>query len=96
MSVFKGKTPIFLSLALGSLLLSGCGHISKNFVSEADMVDKAELATGVDSSRLSVVPGSVKAELDSIHFKVKSKGARPGIATSRPPLRFRRMPFARR
>ena len=74
MSVFKGKTPIFLSLALGSLLLSGCGHISKNFVSEADMVDKAELATGVDASRLSVVPGSVKAEMDSIHFKVKSKG----------------------
>ena len=33
-----------------------------------------EIFGGVDSSRLSVVPGSVKAGLDSIHFKVKSKG----------------------
>lgn len=71
---FNGKLAVFVCAAFGSFVLTGCGHISKNFVSDADMIDKAESATGVDASRLSVVPGSVKAEMDSIHYKVKSKG----------------------
>lgn len=71
---FNGKFAAFVCAAFGSLALTGCGHISKNFVSDADLIDKAESATGVDASRLSVVPGSVKAEMDSIHYKVKSKG----------------------
>ena len=65
---------LILAAAASALLLSGCGHISKNFVSEADMIDKAEFATGVEASRLSIVPGSVKSEMDSIHYSVKTKG----------------------
>lgn len=60
--------------ALSALFLAGCGHISKNFVSDADMIAKAEFATGIEASRLSIVPGSVKSEMDSIHYRVKTKG----------------------
>ena len=63
-----------IAAASTALLLTGCGHISKNFVSNDDMLAKAEFATGVDASRLSIVDGSVRSEMDSIHYKVKSKG----------------------
>lgn len=68
------KKTAFIITALSALTLSGCGHISKNFVSEDTLIDKAEFATGIDASRLSVVKGSVKPELDSIHYQVKTKG----------------------
>ena len=68
------RTLVALVAAASTLLLVGCGHISKNFVSEEDMIDKAEFATGIDKSRLSIVKGSVKSEMDSIHYQVKTKG----------------------
>ena len=67
------RSLVILSTAI-TILLAGCGHISKNFVSDEDMIAKAEFATGIDASRLSVVKGSVKAEMDSIHYQVRTKG----------------------
>ena len=72
-SFIMKKTALIIA-ALSVLTLSGCGHISKNFVSEDTPIEKAEFATGIEASRLSVVKGSVKPELDSIHYQVKTKG----------------------
>ena len=41
--------------------------------SEATLLDRAEMATGVEKSNLSVVPDSVRSEIDSVHYKVRSK-----------------------
>ena len=56
-------------------LLAGCGAIGKATSSEASLLDKAEMATGVSADTLKVVPNSVKAKIDSVHYKVEtSKG----------------------
>lgn len=69
----KAKFMLTVAILAGAAVLAGCGHISKSMVSEATMLDKAEMATGVDVSRLSIVPGSIMAEMDAVHYKVKSK-----------------------
>ena len=53
--------------------LTGCGAIGKATSSEASLLDKAETATGVAQSQLTVVPDSVKAKIDSVHYQVKTK-----------------------
>ena len=45
----------------------------KQISSEASLLDKAEFATGVSAANLKIVEGSVTAELDSVHYKVKAK-----------------------
>lgn len=53
--------------------LSACGHIGKAISNEDALLDKAEFATGIDRKYLSVIPGSIQAQIDSVHYKVKSK-----------------------
>ena len=68
------KTTFRVSVILGSAaLLCACGQIQKQISSEASLLDKAEFATGVSASNLKIVEGSVTAELDSVHYKVKAK-----------------------
>ena len=62
-----------LMVATFALTLSGCGAIGKATSSEASLLDKAESATGVSCSQLSIVPESTKAHIDSVHFQVKTK-----------------------
>lgn len=65
-----------LALVVGAVsLLAGCGAIGKATSSDASLLDKAEMATGVSADTLKVVPNSVTAKIDSVHYKVEtSKG----------------------
>ncbi|MBP3223939.1 MAG: hypothetical protein J6M14_01385 [Campylobacter sp.] len=63
------KKSIF-GCAIIALLVSGCGYVKKPFVNEASLLDRAELATGVEKSNLTLVKDSVVSEIDSVHFKV--------------------------
>ncbi len=60
-------------VAAAALSLAGCGAIGKATSSEASLLDKAESATGVAQSQLVLVPDSVKAKIDSVHYQVKTK-----------------------
>jgi len=64
---------VALALGIVACALGGCGFIKKPMTSEATLLDRAEMATGVEKSNLSVVPDSVRSEIDSVHYKVKSK-----------------------
>ena len=55
------------------LSLTACGHIQKEMSSEEMMLDKAEFATGITAKNLKIVPDSVRAEIDSVHYKVKAR-----------------------
>ena len=72
MKVFKN---FLVALALGvvACALGGCGFIKKPMTSEATLLDRAEMATGVEKSNLPVVPDSVRSEIDSVHYTVRSK-----------------------
>ena len=61
------------SLALIAILatLTACGTISSKTTSEATMIDKAETATGVCASELSIVPNSVTSSMDAVNYRVK-------------------------
>ena len=62
------------ALVAGAVLsLTACGHIQKEISSEADMLDKAEFATGIDARNLRIVEGSVSGSIDSVNYKVKAK-----------------------
>lgn len=68
------KTMLRVSVILATAsLLCACGQIQKQISSEASLLDKAEFATGVSAANLKIVEGSVTAELDSVHYKVKAK-----------------------
>ena len=71
----KVSKNFLVALALGvvACALGGCGFIKKPMTSEATLLDRAEMATGVEKSNLSVVPDSVRSEIDSVHYKVRSK-----------------------
>lgn len=60
-------------VAATTIALTGCGAISQKMTTDADLVDKAEFATGIEAKNLTVIPNSVHGELDAVHFKVKSK-----------------------
>lgn len=64
---------VALALGIVACALGGCGFIKKPMTSEATLLDRAEMATGVEKSNLSVVPDSVRSEIDSVHYKVRSK-----------------------
>lgn len=66
------NTKLLLTAVCAAAVLSGCGHLGKGMANDAEMLDKAEFATGIDRSQLSVVPGSVEGQIDSVHFRVKS------------------------
>lgn len=70
--VSKSLFTLAVSFAAASVL-GGCGFIKKPMTSEATLLDRAEMATGIDKSNLTVVPDSVKSEIDSVHYKVRSK-----------------------
>lgn len=61
------------ALAAAIVSLTGCAAIDKATTSEATLLDKAEFATGIEASQLSVVPGSVQGSLDAVEYKVKTK-----------------------
>ena len=70
--VSKSLFTLAVSFAAASVL-GGCGFIKKPMTSEATLLDRAEMATGIDKSNLTVVPDSVKSEIDSVHYKIRSK-----------------------
>jgi lipoprotein len=70
--ISKSLFTLAVSFAAASVL-GGCGFIKKPMTSEATLLDRAEMATGIDKSNLTVVPDSVKSEIDSVHYKVRSK-----------------------
>ena len=70
--VSKSLFTLAVSFVAASVL-GGCGFIKKPMTSEATLLDRAEMATGIDKSNLTVVPDSVKSEIDSVHYKVRSK-----------------------
>lgn len=53
-----------------ALALTSCGMISEKITSEDAMLDKAETATGIAKSSLSLVDGSVDSGLDAVNFSV--------------------------
>lgn len=53
-----------------ALALTSCGMISEKITSEDAMLDKAETATGIAKSNLSLVDGSVDSGLDAVNFSV--------------------------
>ena len=66
------------ALVAGAVLsLTACGHIQKEISSEADMLDKAEFATGIDARNLRIVEDSVSGSIDSVNYKVKAKNGQP-------------------
>jgi len=62
-----------IALSVTACVLGGCGFIKKPMTSDDTLLDRAEMATGVEKSNLSVVPDSVRSEMDSVHYKVRSK-----------------------
>ncbi len=52
---------VALALGIVACALGGCGFIKKPMTSEATLLDRAEMATGVEKSNLSVVPDSVRS-----------------------------------
>lgn len=71
------RTLVKLCLAAGlTAMISGCGHPGKAMATDDQMLDKAEFATGIDRSQLSIVKESVKGSIDSVEYKVKSKNGK--------------------
>ena len=60
----------FVSLFALSVLFAGCASVS---VSDEKLLDKAETATGVVKSNLTVVPGSKEASGMDLYFRVQDK-----------------------
>ena len=68
----KTSSLIFSAISLAAFM-TGCGIISEQVTSEETMLDKAETATGISKSSLSIVPGSVDSSLDAVNFSVKDQ-----------------------
>ena len=64
----KNKSLIVITTAL---LLSACGPIASKMTSEAKMLDKAESATGIRASDLTLITDSVSSSLDAVHYRVQ-------------------------
>jgi hypothetical protein len=62
------KVSIYVCAFLTLLNLSGCASVN---VSDSKLLDKAESATGVVQSNLSVVPGSKSTSGMNLNFKVQ-------------------------
>ena len=58
---------VALALGIVACALGGCGFIKKPMTSEATLLDRAEMATGVEKSNLSVVPDSVRSKNGDIY-----------------------------
>ena len=67
------KTLILIPAIALSIGLSGCGMISQQVNNDDDLLERAELATGIDRAQLSVVPNSVSSSLDAVNYSVKDK-----------------------
>lgn len=46
------KHKLFLAVISVSSLLTACGHVSNAVLSEQDLLDKAEFATGISSLKV--------------------------------------------
>ena len=68
----KVLTSLALAGALG-IALAGCGAIHSKAVSEADLLDRAESAIGIDKNNLTLVENSISSSADAVHFSVKDK-----------------------
>lgn len=66
------KFILLSSLAL-SLGLVGCGVISQQVNNENDLLERAELAIGIERTQLTIVPDSVSSSLDAVNYSVKDK-----------------------
>ena len=67
--------PFVLALSAAALM-TGCGHLGKSMAKPEQLLDKAEFATGIDRSQLSVVEGSVEGTMDSVQYRVKAKNGK--------------------
>lgn len=65
-------TSVLASLAFAAIL-GGCGMISEQVTSEDTMLDKAETATGIIKSNLTLVKDSVHSSIDAVNFNVTDK-----------------------
>lgn len=66
----------FVLVAILAVSFSGCAKFLMSKVpeqSEAKMLDKAETATGIESSKLAVVADSVNITDDTVNYKIKTK-----------------------
>lgn len=56
-----------------ALSFTGCGMVSQGITSEDTYLDRAESATGVDKSQLTLDKDSISGSLDSVNFDVYDK-----------------------
>lgn len=68
----KTSASVLTAIALAAFM-TGCGIISEQVTSEDTMLDKAETATGISKTSLSLVPGSVSSSMDAVNFSVKDQ-----------------------
>lgn len=65
------KTKLLAFLAIASLLsITGCASVN---VSDSYLLDKAEMATGIQQSNLTLVQNSKEASGSTLNFKVQDK-----------------------
>ena len=56
-----------------ALSFAGCGMVSSQITSENDYLDRAESATGVDKSQLTLDKDSISSDLGTVNFNVYDK-----------------------
>ena len=60
-------------LTLSAVLLgtlTSCGHVARRMATPENLVKRAAFSIGVEEDALTVVDGSVRSEMDSVHFEV--------------------------
>ncbi len=68
------KHKLFLAVISVSSLLTACGHVSNAVLSEQDLLDKAEFATGISRDQLTLVEHA--GSLDAVEYRVATKKGR--------------------
>ena len=68
------KHKLFLAVISVSSLLTACGHVSNAVLSEQDLLDKAEFATGISRDQLTLVERA--GSLDAVDYRVATKKGR--------------------
>lgn len=68
------KHKLFLAVISVSSLLTACGHVSNAVLSEQDLLDKAEFATGISRDQLTLVERA--GSLDAVEYRVATKKGR--------------------
>lgn len=68
----KNLLKIFIATAV-ALSFTGCGMVSSQITSEDDYLDRAESATGVDKSQLTLDKDSITSNLGSVNYDVYDK-----------------------